>query len=209
MASVRLTGAGILTILRIIRKTKRACSCFLLARAGRASSPDRLKENDLSRYTGPRLKVMRALGTELPGLSRKPLGERNYPPGQHGQRPKRKSGFGVQLIEKQKLRFNYGLGERQIQRLFREAKRDRGPTGDKLLELLERRLDNFVFRAGFAPTTVAASKTSWAGKSVGSMAVTLARREANFISPIMFRLLLEEGPSVPSATRTPWAFMPA
>nr|MBP8924200.1 30S ribosomal protein S4 [Thauera sp.] len=53
----------------------------------------------MSRYTGPRLKVMRALGTELPGLSRKPLGERNYPPGQHGQRPKRKSGFGVQLIE--------------------------------------------------------------------------------------------------------------
>ncbi|MHB8787401.1 MAG: 30S ribosomal protein S4 [Thauera sp.] len=110
----------------------------------------------MSRFTGPRLKVMRALGTELPGLSRKPLGERNYPPGQHGQRPKRKSGFGVQLIEKQKLRFNYGLTERQIQRLFREAKRDRGPTGDKLLELLERRLDNFVFRAGFAPTTVAA-----------------------------------------------------
>ena len=106
----------------------------------------------MSRYTGPRLKVMRALGTELPGLSRKPLGERNYPPGQPGQRPKRKSGFGVQLIEKQKLRFNYGLGEKQIQRLFREAKRDRGPTGDKLLELLERRLDNFVFRAGFAAT---------------------------------------------------------
>ncbi len=110
----------------------------------------------MSRYTGPRLKVMRALGTELPGLSRKPLGERNYPPGQHGQRTKRKSGFGLQLIEKQKLRFNYGLTEKVIQRLFREAKRDRGPTGDKLLELLERRLDNFVFRAGFAPTAIAA-----------------------------------------------------
>lgn len=107
----------------------------------------------MSRYTGPRLKVMRALGCELPGLSRKPLGERNYPPGQHGQRPKRKSEFGSQLIEKQKLRFNYGLGERQIQRLFREAKRDKAPTGEKLLE---RRLDNFVFRAGFAPTAVAA-----------------------------------------------------
>lgn len=110
----------------------------------------------MSRYTGPRLKVMRALGTELPGLSRKPLGERNYPPGQHGQRPKRKSGFGVQLIEKQKLRFNYGLTEGQIQRLFREAKRDKAPTGEKLLELLERRLDNAVFRAGFAPTAMAA-----------------------------------------------------
>lgn len=88
----------------------------------------------MSRSIGPRLKVMGALGTELPGLLRKALGERNYPPGQHGQCPKRKAGFGVQLIEKQKLRFNYGLTERQIQRLFREAKRDRGPTGDKLLE---------------------------------------------------------------------------
>lgn len=56
---------------------------------------------------------MRALGTELPGLSRKALGERNYPPGQHGQRPRRNSGFGVQLIEKQKLRFNYGLAQRR------------------------------------------------------------------------------------------------
>lgn len=110
----------------------------------------------MSRYTGPRLKVLRALGVELPGLSRKALGERNYPPGQHGQRPKRKSDFGVKLIEKQKLRFNYGLTESQIQRLFREAKMSKAPTGEKLLELLERRLDNFVFRAGFAPTAVAA-----------------------------------------------------
>lgn len=110
----------------------------------------------MSRYTGPRLKIMRALGTELPGLSRKALGERNYPPGQHGQRPKRKSDFGIKLIEKQKLRFNYGLTEGQIQRLFREAKKSKAPTGEKLLELLERRLDNFVFRAGFAPTAIAA-----------------------------------------------------
>lgn len=110
----------------------------------------------MSRYTGPRVKVLRALGVELPGLSRKPLGERNYPPGQHGQKTKRKSDFGVKLMEKQKLRYNYGLTESQIQRLFREAKMSKAPTGAKLLELLERRLDNFVFRAGFAPTTVAA-----------------------------------------------------
>lgn len=110
----------------------------------------------MSRYTGPRLKVMRALGTELPGLSRKSLGERNYPPGQHGQKQSRKSDFGKKLQEKQKLRFNYGLGERQIQKLFAEAKSSKMPTGDKLLELLERRLDNAVFRAGFAPTAVAA-----------------------------------------------------
>ncbi|THF64737.1 30S ribosomal protein S4 [Pseudothauera nasutitermitis] len=110
----------------------------------------------MSRYTGPRLKVLRALGTELPGLSRKSPGERNYPPGQHGMKQKRKSDYGLRLMEKQKLRMNYGLSERQIQRLFREAKGSKAPTGDKLLELLERRLDNFVFRAGFAPTAVAA-----------------------------------------------------
>ena len=110
----------------------------------------------MSRYTGPRHKVMRALGCELPGLSRKPLGERDYPPGQHGSRARRKSDYGVKLMEKQKLRMNYGLTESQIQRLFREAKRAKAPTGAKLLELLERRLDNVVFRAGFAPTAVAA-----------------------------------------------------
>ena len=81
---------------------------------------------------------------------------RNYPPGQHGQRQKRKSGYGLQLLEKQKLRFNYGLSERQMRRLVLDARRDHGATGDKLAELLERRLDNVVFRAGFAPTVMAA-----------------------------------------------------
>lgn len=109
----------------------------------------------MARYTGPRLKIVRALGVELPGLTRK-TPNRDYGPGQHGAKPKRKSGFGVQLMEKQKLRYNYGVSERQIQRLFREAKNSKEQTGAKLLELLERRLDNVVFRAGFAPTTVAA-----------------------------------------------------
>lgn len=110
----------------------------------------------MSRFTGPRLKVMRALGVELPGLSRKSLGDRQYPPGQHGMRARRKSGYGLQLQEKQKLRFNYGLSERQIRRLMLDARRDRGATGEKLVELMERRLDNVVFRAGFAPTVIAA-----------------------------------------------------
>jgi small subunit ribosomal protein S4 len=109
----------------------------------------------MSRYTGPRLKVMRALGSELPGLSRKPLEAGSYPPGQHGQKGRR-SDYAVRLMEKQKLRFNYGLSERQIQILFKEAKASHDPTGEKLLELLERRLDNVVFRAGFAPTAAAA-----------------------------------------------------
>lgn len=110
----------------------------------------------MSRYTGPRLKIMRALGTQLPGLSAKSFDNRPHPPGQHGQKTKRKSDFGLKLMEKQKLRFNYGLNETQIRRLFVKAKRSSMPTGDKLLELLERRLDNAVFRAGFAPTAVAA-----------------------------------------------------
>lgn len=110
----------------------------------------------MSRYTGPRLKVMRALGTQLPGLSAKSIEDRPYPPGQHGQRQRRRSDFALKLAEKQKLRYNYGLTETQIRRLFVEARHSRTPTGDKLLELLERRLDNAVFRAGFAPTIPAA-----------------------------------------------------
>jgi small subunit ribosomal protein S4 len=112
----------------------------------------------MSRYTGPRLKVMRALGIDLPGLARKSIQERPQPPGQHGARKStgRKSEFGLQLMEKQKLRFNYGVSERQLRRVVLDAKKQKGATGSKIVELLERRLDNLVFRAGFAPTIPAA-----------------------------------------------------
>jgi len=102
---------------------------------------------------------MRALGIDLPGLSRKSMWNRPYPPGVHGPKSARRrkmSDFKKQLLEKQKLRFNYGLTESQFMRLYREAVHSKDPSGDKLLELLERRLDNFVFRAGFAPTIPAA-----------------------------------------------------
>lgn len=120
----------------------------------------------MSRYTGPRLKVLRALGVDLPGLSRKSMQERAQPPGQHGAKKNagRKSEFGLQLMEKQKLRYNYGLTERQLRRVVTDAKKDRGATGDKLVELLERRLDNLVFRAGFAPTIPAARQLVSHGK---------------------------------------------
>jgi small subunit ribosomal protein S4 len=104
----------------------------------------------MSRYTGPRVKVMRALGTELPGLSAKKPERRPYPPGQHGQARKRRSEFGLRLLEKQKIRMNYGVTERQLRTLVQEARRSSEATGHKLVELLERRLDNIVFRAGFA-----------------------------------------------------------
>ncbi len=120
----------------------------------------------MSRYLGPRKKIMRALGTALPGLGRHDLGEQDYPPGQHGARrhPERLSGFGRQLREKQKIRFNYGLTERQLRRVVKEARRHQGSTGQLIVELLERRLDNLVFRAGFAPTIPAARQLVCHGK---------------------------------------------
>ncbi|WP_047516235.1 30S ribosomal protein S4 [Methylophilus sp. Q8] len=112
----------------------------------------------MARTTGPRLKIMRALGVELPGLSRKSIENRPNPPGQHGQQAsrRRRSDFAVKLVEKQKIRFNYGLSEKQMRRLILEARKGSEPTGEKLMSLLERRLDNVVFRAGFAPTGIAA-----------------------------------------------------
>jgi small subunit ribosomal protein S4 len=111
----------------------------------------------MSRFTGPRVKVMRALGLELPGLSRKSIERRPYPPGEHGGRRRRRdSVYGEQLKEKQKLKMNYGVSERQMRRLIKQARRSKQETGVKLVELLERRLDNVIFRAGYASTIPAA-----------------------------------------------------
>ncbi len=104
----------------------------------------------MARYRGPRLRVVRRLG-ELPGLSRKNP-RRKYPPGQHGQARKKKSEYGIRLEEKQKLRFNYGVSEKQLVRYVRKARRVSGSTGQALLELLEMRLDNTIFRLGMAGT---------------------------------------------------------
>ncbi|MGF1513831.1 MAG: 30S ribosomal protein S4 [Elainellaceae cyanobacterium] len=104
----------------------------------------------MSRYRGPRLRVVRRLG-ELPGLTRK-TARRAYPPGQHGQGRRKRSEYAVRLEEKQKLRFNYGLTERQLLRYVKRARRATGSTGQVLLQLLEMRLDNTIFRLGMAPT---------------------------------------------------------
>lgn len=108
----------------------------------------------MSRYRGPRLRIVRRLG-DLPGLTRK-TARRAYPPGQHGQARKKRSEFALQLEEKQKLRFNYGVTERQLVRYVRRARRITGSTGQSLLQMLEMRLDNTVFRLGMAPTIPAA-----------------------------------------------------
>src|SRR4028118_1067485 len=108
----------------------------------------------MSRYRGPRLRIVRRLG-DLPGLSRKSP-RRAYPPGQHGQNRKKRSEYAVRLEEKQKLRFNYGITEKQLLRYVRKARRATGSTGQSLLQLLEMRLDNTVFRLGMAGTIPAA-----------------------------------------------------
>jgi small subunit ribosomal protein S4 len=111
----------------------------------------------MARYTGPRLRVMRALGQELPGLSRKSIEKRPNRPGQHGAARRRTaSAYAERLREKQKLRLNYGLSEKQFRTLVERAMRHRGNTEVQIVQELERRLDNIVFRAGFARTIPAA-----------------------------------------------------
>lgn len=110
----------------------------------------------MSRYSGPRVRVLRALGADLPGLTRKTSARRPYRPGQHGQARRKVSDFGVRLAEKQKVRMNWGVTERQLRNVVSEAMASPRATGDVLVELLERRLDSVVFRAGLARTIPAA-----------------------------------------------------
>ena len=114
----------------------------------------------MSRYTGPRIRVVRRLnGVELPGLISPRELRRPYPPGQHGPTQRVKlSDYAVRLREKQKLRYHYGIGERQFRMYMQRAKRAKGNTGENLLILLESRLDNVVFRLGFARTMRAAQQ---------------------------------------------------
>jgi small subunit ribosomal protein S4 len=107
----------------------------------------------MGRYTGPKTKVSRRYGVPLFGPS-KALERKNYPPGMHGPKGSRRkqSDYAVALGEKQKLRYQYGLLEKQFRRIFQTALRKRGVTGETLLQLLETRLDNVVFRLGLANT---------------------------------------------------------
>src|ERR1700751_1232484 len=111
----------------------------------------------MARYTGPKSKVSRRYGVPIFGPS-KSLERKNYPPGMHGPRGARRkqSDYAIALGEKQKLRYQYGLLERQVGRIFQRALRKRGVTGETLLPFLETRLDNVVYRLGFAHTRSAA-----------------------------------------------------
>jgi len=108
----------------------------------------------MSRYRGPKLKIHRKLG-DLPGLTRK-TSKKLAAPGEHGQKSKKPSEYALRLEEKQKLRFNYGINEKQLSKYIKVAKKAQGSTGSVLLQILEMRLDNTVFRLGLAPTIPAA-----------------------------------------------------
>ena len=112
----------------------------------------------MARYTGPVEKLERRLGVSLALkgerrlAGKSALDKRNYAPGQHGQRRAKISEYGLQLREKQKAKFMYGVSEKQFRRLFQEAARREGNTGALLVQLLEQRLDNVIYRMGFATT---------------------------------------------------------
>ena len=110
----------------------------------------------MARYTGPKSKIARKFGEAIYGED-KVLAKKNYPPGQHGVNKRRKtSEYGTQLREKQKAKYTYGVLEKQFRNLFKKATRTKGVKGEVLLQLLEARLDNVVYRLGIAPTRAAA-----------------------------------------------------
>jgi len=111
----------------------------------------------MARYTGPKTKIARKFGEAIFGDD-KAFEKRNYPPGQHGNNRRRgkKSEYAIQLAEKQKAKYTYGILERQFSNLFKKASSSKGITGEILLQLCESRLDNVVYRLGIAPSRSAA-----------------------------------------------------
>ena len=107
----------------------------------------------MARYTGPKTKIARKFGEAIVGED-KSFEKRNYPPGQHGNNRRRgkKSEYAIQLMEKQKAKYSYGILEQQFKNLFEKANRSKGVTGEVLLQLCESRLDNTVFRLGLSPS---------------------------------------------------------
>ena len=113
----------------------------------------------MARYIGPKAKIARKFGENIFGNAKitKILERKNYSPGQHGQsRRRRPSNYGLQLKEKQKIKYMYGLLERQFRKFFQKADKMSGETGLNLLQILECRLDNVIYRLGFSPTRAAA-----------------------------------------------------
>lgn len=118
---------------------------------------DSIKKQTMARYIGPKSRIARKFGAPIYGPD-KYLDRKNFPPGQHGVNKRRKkvSEYGLQLKEKQKAKYTYGILERQFHNTFEKAVRSKGVTGVVLLQMLESRLDNVVYRLGITPTRAAA-----------------------------------------------------
>lgn len=109
------------------------------------------------KFNGPKVKASRKLGVALTPKAQRTMEKKNYPPGQHGlRRRRRQSNYGRQLMEKQRLRYQYNVSERQLRNYFKRASAMKGVAGENLVRLLETRLDAIVLRSGFAPTIFAA-----------------------------------------------------
>nr|YP_009532726.1 ribosomal protein S4 [Pedobesia claviformis]AYC65299.1 ribosomal protein S4 [Pedobesia claviformis] len=108
------------------------------------------------RYKGPKLRIIRRLG-ELPGLTSK-IPKKRHPPGQHARKNNNPTAYAIRLLEKQKIRYNYGLGERQLINYVKRAKKNKRSTSQVLLELIEMRLDNIIFKLGFVNSINAAKQ---------------------------------------------------
>ena len=104
----------------------------------------------MARYTGPRGRRDRRAGVMLSSMRKNPLEKKPYPPGEHGRGRQKQTEFGIRLLEKQKARWYYGVSEKQFSRAYEEAARSQGVTGENLLRRMELRVDNVVFRMGFA-----------------------------------------------------------
>jgi small subunit ribosomal protein S4 len=137
----------------------------------------------MARYIGPKSKIARKFGEPIFGAD-KAFEKKNYPPGQHGssKRRKKQSEYGIQLQEKQKAKYTYGILEKQFRNLFEKASKKSGITGEILLQLIESRLDNTVYRLGIAPTRSAARQL------VGHRHITVNGQVTNVPS-----MLLREG----------------
>ncbi|MDQ3833209.1 MAG: 30S ribosomal protein S4 [Actinomycetota bacterium] len=104
----------------------------------------------MARYTGPKARRDRRAGVMLSNMRKNPLERKPYPPGEHGRGRQRQTEFGIRLLEKQKARWYYGVSEKQFRRAYDKANRMQGVTGENLLRLMELRMDNVIFRMGFA-----------------------------------------------------------
>jgi len=152
----------------------------------------------MSNRVQSKYKINRRHGVNLWGRPKSPVNKREYGPGQHGQRRRKPTDFGIQLAAKQKLKGYYGnIGERQFRRYYEEATRRKGDTGEKLIELLERRLDAVVYRAKFVPTVFAARQfVSHGHISVNGKRVTIPSYQVSDGDEIQIKAKSRELPLV-------------